>query len=170
MDREHGFSFMEIVAVLILVGILSVSAVSRLNVTSLREASFQQELLSAIRFAQKFAIASGCDVQVDIDAVADTYTLSLRTDVTAAPASCLASSTAVPLAAFGPPLRNPATGGNFTGSQSGIDITDGEIFAYNRQGIPVVPATGVAMAVDGDINVGGQTIVIAAGTGYAAGE
>ncbi|HEY3487385.1 MAG TPA: hypothetical protein VGL10_04915, partial [Gammaproteobacteria bacterium] len=138
---------------IVLISILSVMATARLDINPFRTASFQQELRSALRFAQKLAIASGCDVQVSVDAATDSYALNMRNDVnTGVPASCLSAVSAT----FDVPVRNP-TGGNFARTApTGIDITAGLTFVYNRRGVP--SATGA-------IVVSGQTITVA-GTGY----
>jgi MSHA pilin protein MshC len=147
-----GFSLVELVSVLILIGIISVVAVSRFNATPFQTAGFDQELRSALRFAQKFAITSGCDVQVDVDAATDSYALTLRGDVGALPETCLSAS-----GAFGPSLPSP-TGGVFSGTApAGVVINSGLTFFYDRQGRP---STG------GIIDVNGNSITVEPETGY----
>jgi MSHA pilin protein MshC len=154
-DRREpaGFTLVEMLSTILLLAIVSAVAISRLDLNSFRSASFEQELRAVIRFAQKFAIASGCDVQVNVDAVTDSYALNMRNDANlAAPASCLTAA-----AAFGTALPN-LNGGNVAGNApAGTDITAGLVFIYNRRGVPSASGTIVA---------GGQSIVIEAGTGY----
>jgi MSHA pilin protein MshC len=155
MSRNiNGFTLTELVSVLVLIGIVSVVAVSRFNAGSFQTAGFDQEVRAALRFAQKFAIMSGCDVQVDVDAAANTYALTLRSDVGALPETCLSAS-----GAFGTPLPNP-TGGVFSGiAPAGVDISGADLtFFYNRQGQPQ-PTGGI-------INVNGNTITVEPETGY----
>jgi MSHA pilin protein MshC len=152
-DKSAGFTLLEFLSIIVLMGIISAVAVSRLDLNPFRTAGFEQELRSAIRFAQKFAIASGCEVEVTVNAAGDAYALNLRNGVnTAAPGSCLTAA-----GAFTLPLANP-TGGNFAGNApAGTDITSGLVFVYDRQGRP---------SASGTIVVGGQNIVIEAGSGY----
>lgn len=170
-DRERGFSLVELVTVFVLIGILSVAVVSRLNISTFQAVSFDEELRSAIRFAQKFAIVSGCDVRVNIDAVAGTYALDLRVDVNTGinagvPASCLTTANL----GFGTPLRNPSgrtfPTRDFAGTApAGVAIA-GQTFAYNRQGIPFDPNTGDPLAANINFTVGGRSFIVHAGTGY----
>lgn len=152
-NSSAGFTLLELLSIILILGIVSAVAVSRLNLNPFRTAGFQQELVSAIRFAQKFAIASGCDVEVSINAATDSYALNMRNDVnTGVPASCLSAVSAT----FNVPVRNP-TGGNFARTApAGTDISAGLTFVYNREGVP---------SGTGAIVVGGQTITVA-GNGY----
>jgi MSHA pilin protein MshC len=149
---SRGFTLTEVIAILVLLGITSVVAISRFNPAPFQTASFDQELRSAVRFAQKFAIVSGCDVQVDIDAAGDRYALRLRNDVASA-SDCLSAGDA-----FGTPLNHP-TGGAAAGTAPGnVDITAGLTFFYDRRGRPS-PGGGT-------IDVDGRTITVEPGTGY----
>lgn len=57
--RRHlaGFTLIELVVTLILVGILAVVAIPRLRTQTFDTVSFYQEVLSAVRYAQKEAVA-----------------------------------------------------------------------------------------------------------------
>jgi MSHA pilin protein MshC len=136
----------------VLLGIVSVAAISSLNVNTFSTAGFEQELRSAIRFAQKFAIVSGCDVDVNVNAGTESYALNIRNDVAAGtPDSCLTA-----VGAFTQALNNP-TGGVFAGTApDGVDITAGLTFVYGADGVP---------SANGVITVGGQNITIEP-TGY----
>lgn len=152
---NRGFTLTELVSVLVLIGIVSVVAVSRFNATPLQTAGFDQELRSALRFAQKFAIMSGCDVQVVVDAGVGRYDLYLRNNTGGSPDSCLSTSGDL---TFGTPLPSP-TGGVFSGTApAGVDITTGLTFFYDRQGRP---STGGAIDI-----TDGNTITVAPETGY----
>ncbi len=149
---HSGFSLIELVSVLLLLGILSVVAVSRFNANPFVSAGFDQEIRSALRYAQKYAILSECDVQVNISAAADNYALSIRNDVGSLPQNCLTAT-----GAFTVPLQNP-TAGAFTGTApAGVDITNGLSFFYNRQGQP---------SVGGVVVIDGNTITVEPDTGF----
>jgi len=72
----------ELVFVVVIVGIIAVVAAPRLaNQQAYKERGFYDEALSVARYAQKFAVASGCEVQLSISG--STYTLNQRaTDCT----------------------------------------------------------------------------------------
>src|SRR5262245_1931484 len=131
-SRAKGYTLLELIAVVLLLSIVSATVFSRLNVNTFETASFEQELRSAIRFAQKFAIVSGCGVQVTVNAGG--YALRVQDD--ADTAGCLAAT-----GAYGTLLNNP-TGGTFNGAPpSGVAITSGLTFIYNRQGQPSASGT-----------------------------
>ena len=63
--HNSGFSLTELLTVIILLGILSVVALGRFGDTNLIAArGFFDDTVNAVRFAQKLAISSGCDVRV----------------------------------------------------------------------------------------------------------
>ncbi len=63
--HNSGFSLIEVVTVLILLGILGVVALGRFTGTDTFAArGFFDDTVGAVQFAQKLAISSGCDVRV----------------------------------------------------------------------------------------------------------
>ncbi|MEM7563335.1 MAG: type II secretion system protein [Pseudomonadota bacterium] len=67
--RNSGFSLVELVTVILLLGILSVFALGTLVEQDDFEArGYFDDTVTAVRFAQKFAISSGCDVRVVVAA------------------------------------------------------------------------------------------------------
>lgn len=150
--KHAGFTLMELLAIVSLLAILSAVAFARLNVTPFREAGFDQELRSAIRFAQKFAMTSGCDVQVVVDTTG--YALNLSSAAATAIPPCPMGGTV----AFDTPLRNPATGGPYSGTPSGgVSVTGSLSFVYDRQGRP---------SAGGQVDVGSSTITVEPDTGF----
>lgn len=55
MRREAGFTFLELVAVIVILGIMAVVVLPRLNVGIYRAAQFHDQTVAALRFAQKSA-------------------------------------------------------------------------------------------------------------------
>lgn len=150
LKRQTGFTLMELTVIVLLLGILSVAVFSRFDAAPFRTAGFGQELRAAIRFAQKFAIVSGCDVQVDISGAG--YALRIRDDAPGLAPPCIGAS-----GAFGTGLQNPATGSAYAGAPP-AGVTVGNLaFIYDRQGRP---SSGGAVAV------GANTITVEAGTGF----
>ena len=154
LNSNQGFSLVELITVFILVSIVSVSMLARLNLSPFATAGFDQELRSAIRFAQKFAIMSGCDVQVNISAATDSYAMDLRNDAVLNPEDCLTA-----VGAFGTPLPRPI-GGVFAGiAPSGVVVDNNLLFVFDLRGRP---STGGSVG----LNTGSITITVEPVTGY----
>lgn len=126
---DTGFSLIELVAVLLIVSALAVFAAPRLNVTGFSQYSFHQELMAAMRHAQKTANASGCDIQVRVDTAADSYRTRFTGEANGASTSnCDATS-----------LAKPGGAGNLEGdAPDGVDITSttSTTFTINSFGVP----------------------------------
>lgn len=96
--RQTGFTLVELVLVIALLGVLSIFASSRLPDTGVYDAyEYAAELRSALRHAQKLALASGCRVQLSQDASGfrlqrDSDCLSSTADFSAAVADPLGGS------------------------------------------------------------------------------
>lgn len=138
-----GFTLTELIVVMLVVGILAVFAMPRLDISFFREESFIQQSFAAIRYAQKHAIGSGCNVQVSINSSG--CNLVIISD----PPGCPASD-----------LINPATGNtNFcldSDAPSGSSFA--APFAFDKIGRPI----GGTQQYD----LGGRIIQVEAETGY----
>lgn len=67
VDPVLGFTLVEMVSALVIVGILSVAALPRFfSLTSYYKAVYYQEILSTLRYARKLAIATGGRIQVTV--------------------------------------------------------------------------------------------------------
>ena len=68
---SRGFTLVELVTALVIVGILSAVAVPRLfDNQAFQERGYVDEVAAAIRYSQKIAVASGCEVSVSLAAAA----------------------------------------------------------------------------------------------------
>ncbi len=105
--HSSGFSLVELITVILLLGILGVVALGRLgNQDAFAARGFFDDTVTAVRFAQKLAISSGCDVRVITTATS--YTLRQSS-------TCVADD-------FTSPVVNPANRGN---TYQNIDIPTG---------------------------------------------
>lgn len=149
--RARGFTVIELVTVLVLVGALAVFVVPRLNPEGFDRYGFRQEALSAARYAQKTAMASACEVQFSASAGSDSVTLNYRSG---------GDNTSCGGGGFTDPVQNPGGSGPFVlNAPSGVDITGGGTVVFDGFGDP---SNGLTIAF-----ATGPGIVIEAGTGYA---
>lgn len=137
---QSGFTLPELVIVMALVGILGVFIAPRITGLGLDERGFMEEVLAAIHYAQKVAVASGCPVGVTLTATS--YALNFT-----GAGGC-----------GGVPVTRPSGSGSFAGSApTGTTIT-GASFTYD----PIGRAGG-----DQTLTVAGYTIQMVGETGYA---
>jgi len=148
--KARGFSLIELLLVIVLLSILSVVALPRLyNPSTFNEAGFHLDLLSALRYAQKNAIATGCDVEVTIVAAGPIYALNYRAGGT---------DTACGAGAFTDPVPHPQGQGNFTGTASNdVTLSNDLTIVFNGAGTP---------SAGGNLTVGSTTITVEPVTGY----
>lgn len=156
MKHEKGFSLVELVVTLVIIGVIVSVAAPRLFTRAPFQASaVSQEVASALRYAQKTAIASRCRVQASINRnVTDSggtqhvvYALHYL--------DCVAS----------PPQRvqrPQPKGGNSdyveTDAQ-GVSLTGSAQIVFDGQGVPQ------GLASPATIQIGGKQLTIEPGSG-----
>lgn len=68
MNKEHGFTIVELILVIVIIGILAAVVGPRFFTRSnFDERFYFEEALSTVRYAQKLSVASGCRIQVSQD-------------------------------------------------------------------------------------------------------
>ena len=66
---ETGFTIIELITIVVLLSIIAVVAFGRLgNLTDLTDRGYFDQTVSAMRYAQKLAVTTGCEVQVNLTA------------------------------------------------------------------------------------------------------
>ncbi len=112
LTRQKGFTLIELVITLVLLGILSATALPKFfAVSSYQKQLFFDDTLSAVRYAQKLAVATGCNVQVSV--ANDSYTLNRPAN-----RSLCTTATEFPL-----PVRHPDTGeAAYTHAENGVTL------------------------------------------------
>lgn len=143
-----GFSLMELVVVILLLGILVAFVAPRINITSFRESGFYQQATAAVRFGQKLAISSGCVVQVQISAAGCTVTWNV----------CVPAS--------GNNIPSPATGQNNFCANSDGTVPVAADLSFDSIGRPVNSATPSTLLATQNITINSRTLRIEAQTGY----
>ena len=147
-SRTSGFTLIELIMVIVVLGALSIFVAPRFSSkTSFDTLSFHQELKTAIRFAHKLSIASGCEVQVVL--TANSYSLFYP------------NTSCNPPDAFGTnPVNHPVQSGAYTGSSpSSVTISSFGNFFFTASGAPSSSGTIT-------INPGGRQIVVNSLTGF----
>jgi len=141
----------ELVTVIAIIGALAVFALPRLDPSGFRRYAFRQEMLSGLRYAQKTAMASGCDVAVQLDAGADAFSLFYRAGGTAT--DCGAAGNA-----FTDPVSDPAAAGAFSRSAgSGANLQTSGTVVFDGFGNHASGPTTIAFAQAPAIDVDGAT-------------
>lgn len=104
--KSYGFTLIELVVIILTLGILAVYAIPRVfDLDSYRTRAAYDEVAGAVRYAQKLAVASGCEVQVVISA--NGYALQQRPGPVVAGSNC-----PDPTVAFADILDHPVTNNN----------------------------------------------------------
>lgn len=156
--RHSGFSLIELIVTILVLAIISIFAASRfVNRATFDETGFFEESLSAVRYAQKVAMASGCDIRVTFNA----SVLTLRQWIDAGNNSCDFASPGAVLA----PVAKPG-GGNFTSTAPAAVTVSNTDFFFDQTGIPRTIAGGL-ITLDTNTTIGSRTLTVAPHTGFS---
>lgn len=152
-SKERGFTITELVMVMVIVGILAAFIVPRFADQAPFEArGYFDETLSASRYAQKVAIASGCDTRVSISN-ATGYSLLQR-------AACTTG-------AFSLAVTHPGTGNAFAAAPPAAVVIAPDItFYFDNQGRPRSTVTSNLLAAPLATVIGTNTLQVEPYTGF----
>lgn len=151
-NRQNGFTLIELIMVIVLLGVLAVFVAPRINTTDFDARGFHDETLAFLRYAQKTAIAQRRTVCV-------VFTLNSATlSVVAAPGNTVCPGVAL----AGPGGRNPIVPRSAGVAYQALPALPANLF-FDSLGQPSVPQ--VIQVANGGVAIP-QTITVEAGTGY----
>ena len=150
--RRQGFTLVELVMTIVVVSVLAVTAVPRLfDLASVDARGFRDETLTALRYARRLAIASGCDVQFAIGPAG--YALATR-------------GVACDTGAFSSPVDHPTRPGAFVGSPPS-ELSVGTVTVrFDRIGRPR-DGSGSPLGAPASVAIGGYSLTVEPETGFA---
>lgn len=145
-----GFTLIELALIIVVLGILASTALPRFfDLSGYQQRGFFDDTLNAIRYAQKLAIATGCNVQFSV--TGNQFTLKRPS---ASDRSLCTSTTA---SDFNQSVSRPGSGeSSYQGSQAGISVSNITLY-FNAQGTASADAT-IALA--------GRQISVIRNTGF----
>jgi len=147
-SRTTGFTLIELIITMLVISILTVFATSRLDLGVIREEGFTRQASTAIRFAQKLAIGTGCSVRVQLDSNGCNLTWNV----------CSAAS--------GNPIPNAASGLDNFCENSSATVSPSADFSFDNIGRPVNSSNTDILLTTQTFTVGSKDIRVEAETGY----
>ena len=163
-QSQRGFTLIELIMVIVLLGVLSVFAAPRMfNNQDFYARGFHDETMAYLRYAQKTAIAQRRTVCVTFSANSLTLAAALNAPTAAANADCASAATT-----FSGPKGESPPKLEATGTVTYTAATPATFnFYFNGLGQPTTSA-GVVLTAARTLQVNGatQSITVEADTGY----
>jgi MSHA pilin protein MshC len=147
--RARGYSMIELIVVIVILGVVAAIAGPRFFGTqTFSERGYADEIASAIRYSQKIAVGSGCNVRLSIT-LAGYSAMQQAASGNGCDASSASWTTPV-LRSDGAPLSgSPPSDANVSGAAT---------FVFNNRGAVISGAT--------NLTVGPYTLALDAGSGF----
>ena len=155
MMRSRGFTMIELIVVIIVLGIMALAIVPRFSLLSgFNEAGYNDQIRSAIEFARKAAVASRRHVKVTVAANGLVLTAAAADPDSGFPGS------------FPRNLNLPGTSSNaITPPANGTLVASVSPLIFDPNGIPLNNA-GATLSTASTYTVSGYTVTVEAYTGY----
>ena len=156
--RQAAFSLIELVAVLVIVGVLAVFAMPRFaGIDPFAQRGFFEEALAATRYAQKLAVASGCSIRMNFDASSNSLDIARWTGS----ADC--TQLTVPLQT----VQRPGSDAPFQSTApSGVNVGNDLTFYFDRIGRPHdLSGNLISDPADLDVIIGPHRLQVTPDTG-----
>jgi MSHA pilin protein MshC len=149
-SRSQGFTLIELIMVIVVLGILAISAMPKFfNISTFEQRGFFDDTLNAIRYAQKLAVATNCNVQVSIA----TNQFELKRPSATDRSQCRSTTSSD----FTQSVMRPGSGeSSYQGSLSGVSLTSTTLYFSGK---------GQASA-DINIDIGTRRITVVSSTGF----
>ena len=152
---QRGFTITELVVTVVILGVLSASAMSRFsNATSAQERGYADQVLSAIHYGHRIATVGGCDLRVQMNNAG----LTLASWSTCSPVSHTGATTAI---------AHPDGSGTFVlAVPSGVTTGTLDIY-FDAKGSPHTTSTSARLTAATTLAIGPRTVIIEPETGFA---
>ena len=149
--RQSGYTATELVVVMVVLGVLAASTLPRFfSASGFDEMGYTDSVVSAMRYAQKLAIASRCDTRVSLDSSG--YALFQRAT------DCGTGNLTR--------IVNRPGGGAWAGTTpAGLSVGTLDVY-FDAWGRPHDAASGSLLGSVQTINVGSRTVTLQPTSGY----
>jgi MSHA pilin protein MshC len=149
--RQSGYTVVELVVVMVLIGILAATGMPRFfEASRFEEMGFADASAAAARFAQTLAVTSGCDTAFTVGPTG--YGLFQRAS------SCTSGG-------FTRAVNRPGGQAWAQPAPAGVVVSSLSIF-FDSQGRPVEAVSGLPLNATASYSVGGRAVAVEPESGY----